>query len=152
MHLNLDIRQVESITPAIIVRWHFLAPKDSDWQSIRCLYAYVAPNKKEILYIGKSWGVTVKRRWVRDAKRNFWNDLEKNRKIKNHFVLLGDLALTYGGRLTEMLLADVESLLIICEQPWGNIQSKQSRIARHGLIVQCSGSWPGQAKFYQDNE
>ena len=50
---------------------------------MRCLYAYVAPNKKEILYIGKSWGVTVRGRWGRDAKSSFWDDLEKERKIKH---------------------------------------------------------------------
>ena len=146
-----NVIRMKTISPDIIVRWRFLPPEDPDWQSMRCLYAYVAPNKKEILYIGKSWGVTVRGRWGRDAKSSFWDDLEKKQKIKKHFVLLGEVSLTYSGRLTEKLLADIESLLIMGEQPWGNIQSKKSRIARPGLTIECSGSWPGQARFYQDN-
>jgi hypothetical protein len=67
-------------SPDIIVRWRFLPPEDSGWNSMRCLYAYVAPNMKEILYIGKSWG--VKARWDRTAKENFWNDLVKRTKDK----------------------------------------------------------------------
>ncbi len=142
---------MKSISPDIIVLWRFLPLADPDWESVRCLYAYLAPDGKEILYIGKSWSVTVKGRWNRDAKYGFWDDLEKKRKIKRHGVLLGEVSLTYNGRLTTKLLADTESLLITAEQPWGNIQSKQSRIARPGLTIECSGKWPGQAKFYQDN-
>ena len=142
---------MKTISPDIIVRWHFLSPEDPGWKSMRCLYAYVAPNKKEILYIGKCWGVTVKARWVRTAKESFWNDLERNRKIEEHFVLLGEVGLTYRRRLTNELLADVESLLIMGEQPWGNIQCKESRIPRPGLVVRCAGSWPGKARFYKDN-
>jgi hypothetical protein len=142
---------MKTISPDIVVRWRFLAPEDFGWDSMQCLYAYIAPDKKEILYIGKSWSVSVKGRWNRNAKEKFWNDLERKRKIKSHFALLGEVSLTYTGRLTDKLLADVESLLILGEQPWGNIQSKQERIARPGLVVECSGSWLGQAKFYKDN-
>lgn len=142
---------MKSMSPDINVRWRYLTREDLDWASMRCLYAYVAPNNKEILYIGKSWGVSVKARWGRTAKERFWDDLERNRKIKSHFALLGSVSLTYRGRLTSELLSDIESLLIQGEQPWGNIQSKQSRIPRPGLVVECSGSWPGQARFYKDN-
>lgn len=154
MRQNLCLTEVErmkTISSDITVQWHFLAPDDPGWKSMRCLYAYVAPNKKEILYIGKSWGVTVKARWNRTAKEDFWNDLERKRKIRKHFALLGEVDLTHRVRLTKELLADVESLLILGEQPWGNIQSKLSRIPRPGLVVECSGSWPGQARFYKDN-
>jgi hypothetical protein len=92
----------------------------------------------------------VRARWHRFAKEGFWNDLEKHRKIKNHYTLLGEVNLAYKGRLTDQLLADVESLLILTEQPWGNIQSKQSRISRHGLVVQCSGTWPSRQEVYSD--
>ena len=150
-HLIGDVTRMKTISPDIIVRWRFLSSEDPDWRSTRRLYAYVAPNKKKILYIGKAWSVTVKGRWERYAKSDFWDDLEKKQKINKHFVLLGEVSLTYSGRLTKELLADIESLLIMAEQPWGNIQSKQSRIARPGLIIECSGSWPGKARFYKDN-
>jgi hypothetical protein len=142
---------MKTISPDINVHWRYLTLDDPDWASMRCLYAYVSPNKNEILYIGKSWGVSVKARWGRTAKKSFWNDLERKRRIKNHFALLGTISLTYKGRLTSELLSDIESLLIRGEQPWGNIQCKQSRIPRPGLVVECAGSWPGQARFYKDN-
>jgi len=145
------MRNKEKISPDIIVNWKFLKPEDFEWGERRCLYSYIAPNKKEILYIGKSWGVTVKGRWKREAKENFWSDLERDRGISGHFALYGAVLLNYSGRLTEKLLADTESLLIMAEQPWGNIQSKNSRILRPSLIVECSGSWPGNARFYKDN-
>ncbi len=142
---------MNKIFPDAVVRWRFLRPEDEGWKSLQCLYAYLAPNKKEILYIGKAWGVTARARWNRAGKENFWHDLEKQRKIFKHFVLLGNVNLTYRGQLTEKLLADIESLLIMGEKPWGNILSKKSRISRPGLIVKCEGEWPGKVKFYIDN-
>ncbi len=105
---------------------------------------------REILYIGKAWGVTVRGRWNRVAKQAFWTDLEKKRGIYKHRPLLGEVRLNYAGRLSSQLLADVESLLIRAEQPWGNIQSKAQRTPRPGLSVHCAGRWPGQARAYLD--
>jgi len=45
---------------------------------------------REILYIGKSWGVTVRGRWNRTAKEGFWDDLETERGIHEHRVLFGE--------------------------------------------------------------
>ncbi len=146
-----NIERMNNFLPDVLVRWRFLNPDDEGWKSIQCLYAYLSPDKKEILYIGKAWGVTVQARWNQAGKENFWTDLEKKRKIFEHLALLGNVTLTYKGRLTEKLLADIESLLIMGEQPWGNIQSMKSRISRSGLIVKCEGRWPGKAKFYKDN-
>lgn len=52
----------------------------------------------------------------------------------------GELESPMGTRLTGQLLADVESLLIYQEQPWGNIQSRISRNSRPGMRVHCSGT------------
>lgn len=134
----------------IDIEWDFLEDDDDRWQSLRCLYAYVAPDKEEILYVGKSWGVTVRSRWNRSGKENFWDDLEEKRGIKTHYVLLGELFLDEGKRLTSQLLADVESLLIINEKPWGNIQSVNSRIKRTGMVVNCNEKWPSSRKYYID--
>lgn len=134
------------------VHWQHLTNNHAGWQQIRCLYAYVAPLKPEILYIGKSWGVSVRQRWCRSGKESFWDDLERERKVKEHRVLLGELALLPGQRLSHQLLSDVESLLIQEVQPWGNIQSRNSRIARPGLIVSCKGNWPSRRRLYRDEE
>ncbi len=90
-------------------------------------------------------------RWTRTAKANFWADLEAQRRIHEHRALFGEVQVNYGGNLTSKLLADIESLLIAAEQPWGNIQSINTRIARPGLAVKCVGSWPGRARIYVDD-
>lgn len=136
--------------PNITVIWRALATDDCGWDAMRCLYAYVAPNKHEILYIGKAWGVTVRGRWIRAAKEHFWDDLENKREIFKHRVFYGEILLNYRGRLSSELLADVESLLISHEHPWGNIQSRNSRICRPGLVVECVGQWAGRRSIYLD--
>lgn len=133
MNIHTDIKVI----------WDQLTENHPAWAARRCLYAYIIPDMREILYIGKAWGVTVRGRWSRVAKERFWEDLERQRGIYQHRVLFGDVRLNYAGHLSSQLLSDIESLLIIAEQPWGNIQSRNSRIARPGLSVQCMGNWPG---------
>ena len=117
---------------------------DSDplWDLSRGLYAYLAPDGKEILYIGKVDGTTIRERWNRPAKENFWDDLERERHIRKHIVIGGEIELNAGDRLTRELLADIESLLIAEVDTWGNIQSRNSRISRPGLRLRCLGNWP----------
>ncbi len=129
------------------VAWRALGENDEGWNAYRCLYAYLTPSGQEILYIGKSWGDTVRQRWNRSAKEGFWDDLERKRKIKNHIPLLGEIEVDFGSRFTQALLADIESLLIFHEKPWGNIQSQQSRISRPELSVRCRGDWPGRRHY-----
>ena len=70
---------------------HWLAPGkvEDAWVLSHCLYAYLAPPNEEILYIGKSWGVSVRQRWVRSAKPDFWDQLESERGIRQHRPLVG---------------------------------------------------------------
>ena len=130
------------------VVWSILSDDDDRWNTIRCLYAYLAPNEKEILYIGKSWGDSVRQRWNRSGKEKFWDDLEEQRGIKSHIALIGEVALEKDRRLSDQLLADIESLLIFKENPWGNIQSTNSRTSRPGMFVECSGQWPSKKMYY----
>ncbi|TAK42932.1 MAG: hypothetical protein EPO27_15935 [Betaproteobacteria bacterium] len=137
----------------IQVHWRYLKPSGDDgWRQIRCLYAYLAPRTREILYIGKAWGATVRERWRRTGKYAFWDDLEKERGIRAHYTLLGDIALPANERLTRELVADIESLLIQRVQPWGNIQCRSSRIPRPGMEVGCHGRWPLQRSQYIDRD
>lgn len=129
------------------IRWDYLKDDDSRWQSNRCLYAYIGPSE-EILYIGKSWGTTVRSRWLAMDKQKLWIDLEKQRKISKHIPLVGEIYLLEGRRLTKQLLADIESLLINVEKPWGNIQAVKNRnYYRSGMSIKCSESWPGLKKY-----
>jgi hypothetical protein len=132
------------------VHWRDLSEGDESRDQLRCLYAYVGPRGREILYIGKAWGRTVRQRWERDAKSDFWNDLERERGIFRHGVMVGTIALYPSDRLSHRLLADIESLLIMGLQPWGNIQSRNSRISRPGFRVACRGSRPFQNRRFLD--
>jgi hypothetical protein len=132
----------------VFLDWSDVGDEDAEgWDQRRCLYSYRARDG-EILYIGKAWGQTVRERWCLSAKPIFWRELERQRRIFHHSVLVGTLALCQGDRLTHALLADVESLLINRLQPWGNIQSRASRIERPGLVVQLRGvPLAGRRKF-----
>jgi len=133
------------------VDWRSLDEDDDDgWDQLRCLYAYFSP-KEEVLYIGKAWSKTVYARWRRQAKEGFWDDLEHERRIFNHRVAVGTVALLAGKRLSHKLLCDIESLLIFEIGPWGNIQGRDQRIARPGLIVKCRGlSWTHKRRVFRD--
>jgi len=132
------------------VRWYSVHRDDDErWSYTYCLYAYVAPKGREILYIGKCDGCTVRQRWR--SKVDFWRDLERDRKILSHAVLVGEVLTPCDSRLTRQLLADVESLLIWCVKPWGNIQCQTDRIRRDRLSVSCSGAWPLARKRFVDS-
>ncbi len=133
------------------IQWSSLED-DADplWGASRGLYVYIAPDDHEILYIGKVDGTTVRQRWNRSGKAGFWDDLERERKILEHSVIFGEIELEEGGRLSRELFADIESLLIARVRPWGNIQSRESRILRPGLRVQCEGAWPLDKRQFYD--
>jgi hypothetical protein len=64
------------------VKWRYIRVDDDPaWDWSRVLYSYLDPAGKEILYIGKAVGTTVRGRWNRSAKENFWDDLEEERGI-----------------------------------------------------------------------
>lgn len=135
----------------IRIRWDPISAGDdpkSDWSAV--LYAYRAPGDDEILYVGKADGATstVRDRWNASDKAGFWCDLERQRGIYRHAVVVGDVGLVPGGRLTRELLADLESLLIKWEQPWGNIQGRAVRsFSRPGMVMRYTGPWPGQHHY-----
>jgi hypothetical protein len=125
--------------------------EDDGWDQIRCLYAYLAPKGREVIYIGKAWGKTVYERWCREAKGDFWGDLERERGVFSHRAAVGTIALDPGARLTHALLQDIESLLIAQLRPWGNIQNSRSRgIVRPGFAAECRGSWPLAKRLFRD--
>ncbi len=138
----------------IQIRWEAISGEDdAKWGWSGVLYAYLAPEDEEILYVGKADGAnsTVRRRWNADDKAGFWRDLERQRGIHQHAVIVGEVDLGPGGRLTRELLADLESLLIKWEGPWGNIQGRKERnLSRPGMDVRCMGSWPGRKRYLDE--
>ena len=135
---------------SIFIDWNILNHDGHEgWGQSRCLYAYCG-HDRETLYIGKCWGTTVRQRWQFDAKPEFWTGLELERRIFRHMVMVGTVSLFPGQHLTRQLLFDAESLLIHRLQPWGNIQSRLSRIERPGLIVHCRGAWLERKRRFHD--
>ena len=133
----------------IVLDWRSVSEEDDPgWSYNRTLYAYLAPRASEILYIGKADGCTVRERWR--EKRQFWADLERERNIKSHRVIVAEWDIPADCRMTRQLLADTESLLIYEVRPWGNIQAQSSRIQRAGLKVECRGAWPLSKRIFQD--
>jgi hypothetical protein len=116
----------------------------------RVLYAYVHPNGREVLYIGKADGCSVRERSSYQGKPHFWQWCKRN-GIEGYICLVGYPDLVGGGRLTIQLLADIEGLLIFSMQPPGNIQSTRTRgTSRSGMVVRCLGDWRWPREF-QDN-
>ncbi len=128
------------------IRWRTVGEDhDEAWRWTRALYAYQHPRTDELLYIGKAAGPTssLRSRWKADDKRGFWIDLERQRGIHAHVVLVGAPSLDVATRFSSKLLLDVETLLIAAMTPWGNIMSRRTRISRPGMVVRCLGAWPG---------
>jgi hypothetical protein len=126
------------------VHWQGVGDDGEAWDWTCGLYAYQHPRARELLYIGKADGTSIRGRWRAADKDGLWRDLERDRRIYQHRVLVGAFALAPEMRLTRQLVADVESMLIFAVQPWGNIASCRSRICRPGLRVRNFGRvWPG---------
>jgi len=136
------------MTTGFVVNVEWVEIEDHLWNCYKCLYAYYASH--EILYIGKAYDCSIRERWRRSGKRNFWDALEKERGVYSHYAIAGFLKLPYGKKISKELVNDIESLLIAKIQPWGNIQSTRSRISRPGMKVVCSGDWPLKKKTFLD--
>lgn len=139
------------IRPNVSVRWRALNANDDDPELSGCLYALLDHDTGAIVYIGKASRASIAERLRCRSKDAMWDHLA-DCGVDACRVLIGELTLHSYGRLTDQLLSDVESLLIMAEQPTANVQSKRSRIQRPGLCVACIGRWPGRATHYIDGE
>lgn len=106
------------------------------------VYAYLAPNRNEVLYIGKADYCSVGERARGVHKRRLYRWLVRHAGMHRIRVIVGLLYLPVGTRYSSQLLSDIESLLIAGLRPVGNIQNTQSRIARLGMALQMRGKWP----------
>jgi len=134
----------------VTLHWHAVADDDdSRWRHDLALYAYLAPVKPEVYYLGKCDRTTVRGRACYSAKPAVWDCI--NERSKSHRVIVAEIEV--DQRLTRELLADIESLLIYEIQPSCNVQNKASRgkHSRPGMRVECRGSaWPVARRVYWD--
>ena len=129
------------------VHWREIRGNSDDaWRLLRVLYAYLDPETREILYLGKAHGCTVHRRWTAEDKDDL-AEFMAEQGVDVPMFLVGDLAL--DGNYSKEILADVESLLIKRLRPRGNVQCKNTRgVSRPGMRVVCHGpSWPAKKSF-----
>jgi hypothetical protein len=134
----------------VTLHWQYVLDDDDErWEECPAIYAYTY--RREILYIGKADGSsTVRSRWDAPDKDDLFDYLARERGIDWPRVLVGRI--TYDGRLTRQVVADLESLLIAALQPRGNIACTRSRITRPGLSVRCTGSdWPSVYRHFVDD-
>jgi hypothetical protein len=133
------------------VHWaHLRRRSDPRWDDQLCLYAYLHPGRDWLLYVGKCDYSTVRGRLRGDHKKSLFAELRKNFGSSSVRVLCGEILLSEGSRRTSALLSDVETLLIKRLKPFGNIQSRHSRIERPGMRVHCVGGWPFRRWRFHD--
>ncbi len=120
----------------VVVNWTFLHDDhDPLWVDQLCLYAYLHPARDWLLYIGKADFSSLRNRLYGDHKSELFRDILREYGVEEFRVFHGGLELEAGQRRSSALLADVESLLIMRLRPFGNIQSRKSRIERPGMRV-----------------
>jgi len=83
-------------------------------------------------------------------KDKFWENFEAEFETDQVTVLVGGLTFPENTRFSSQKLMDIESLLIQRIQARGNIQAKNSRIERPGMVVKCRGGWDGWEPHYYD--
>lgn len=141
------LRMTMTVPDADITWLPCLSDEDELLERTGVLYAYVRPARpREILYIGKADRTSVWQRLNDPSKEIVFEKIGTWQPQ----VLVGNIALQPGRRLSSEMLSDIESLLIFEVQPFGNTQSKQTRIRRPGLTVTCNGDWPHWQRLFVD--
>jgi hypothetical protein len=144
------MRTLVSCDLRVILHWHSVwEQNDPRWQHDLGLYAYLAPMRSEIYYLGKCDRTTVRGRACYSAKSGAWDCI--NQRSKTHRLIVAEIEVEQ--RLMRQLLADIESLLIYEIQPCCNVQNVGSRgeYSRPGMRLECQGrAWPLQRKIFRD--
>ena len=134
----------------IEIRWASVGTSSAKWSWNRCLYAYLHPQSRDLLYIGKADSSTVRARFDAKDKKPLFRFLKKELGLSKVRVIVGAFYLDEDLRLTRQLIADVESLLITRTKPLGNIAAIRSRISRPRMAVLCTGRWPHARSTFHD--
>lgn len=132
------------------IEWSYTGSGEENINFSRVLYAYLHPNEKTILYIGKADRCSVYERLRGQHKEAIFADISNELGLSGIHAIVGLLFLPAERKFSSQLLADIESLLIMELQPPYNTQSCQSRISRPGLIIKCSGEWPLKVATFRD--
>lgn len=124
------------------------------WRSSGCLYAYLHPRTGEILFIGKAGNSTVKQSFEAPDQCDLFEYFQAILRLdsKDLSVIVGEVILEDGRRLTKELLADIQKVLSKRVKPPGNIQDNNNEVSRPGMVVSCTGEWPHNRKLFVDSD
>lgn len=142
----------ESSDDTVRIQWWPVTVGDQELiDSTVVLYSYVTLDG-QIVYVGKADRSTVWERYRCGSKGAVWRRINAHfGKPMKCFVIVGDLTLPRGRRLSRALLADIETLLINNLRPVGNRSAISTRISRPGLRVVCRGVWwPLSVRTFRD--
>lgn len=97
---------------------------------------YMFLYESKILYIGQVYFKSLRER-INEHLRgdSLWRWIERNYDSKNVSMMIAEIESMDQERITKQLVNDVESLLIITQQPEGNIQSTRTYYGRDLKIV-----------------
>ena len=127
----------------VVVDWQTLRSKrDPLWEACFCLYAYLHPQRRSLLYVGKADYCSIRQRWRGEHKDDLFDFFEESYGLRGVEVIQGEIEMPSKRRLSSALVCDIESLLIYRLRPPGNIAATRSRTLRPGLRVKCTGDWP----------
>lgn len=74
------------------VRWHVIGEDlDPRWRNNCGLYVYLTPDGREILYVGKVDGCTVRQRWRALDKMALRRALERECGLFRHVGIVGEV-------------------------------------------------------------
>lgn len=136
----------------IEIHWTFAENEDDEILGFhRVLYAYTDGSGKNIFYIGKADGCSVRDRLRGPHKKDVFDYLERIVGLSEYGLAVGEFFLPEGRRLSSELISDAESLLIYTLKPRANVQSVDSRIGRSGMELTCHGDWPYQENHFVDD-
>lgn len=124
--------------------------RDPPWNYCGVLYAYLSPDGRKVLNIGKAYRQSVRERLECASKDGFWS-WATSQRINGVVVLVGEIS-TNVARFTDQMLCDLESLLIFALKPPGNIANTRTRnCSRPGMRVRCIGpEWPAAREFVDE--
>jgi hypothetical protein len=136
----------------VTIDWTELHPGDRRWDARHCLYAYLDPRSRHLLYLGKAYSSTIRSRLYGPHKdavfARFFGPADDDVPREDCVVVLhGRASAKDGRRVTKLVLADLESLLIARLKPRLNRTSLVTRISRPEMVVDCTGDWCFSLRF-----
>jgi len=131
----------------MVVEWY--EPEDDDWNTARCLYAYLHPTTREILYLGKADRSSPRERWNGHKADGVFQFIEDEFGLDEPDTIFGEVTSMEGmERLTVELLLDAEELLLWHIEPPANANIPEPK--RPGLRITCEGEWPMKESVFED--